>query len=290
MPAAIVHYLHADRVLKNIKVDVKNKNAYYLGAQGPDFFFCHRYLPWMKGESFEHLGNAVHEADPNEVLISMYNYCVANSSEAVISYFYGFLCHYSIDSVAHPYINAKSEILLETYPNENLNTLHNEIESALDTIMLRSETGELPGKKNLKSYVLCDEYSLKEIGSLWVQVISEVLGVKITQEKIVEAFVDTKKVFGLLNDRTGFKKQLTSKLEAGKAHTISCHIRPLLEDMDPDFANTEKAQWGKDKETYDFFELYEMATKVASEIINAFVDKKIEADNIGFYTKNKPFG
>ncbi len=290
MPAAIVHYLHADKVLKNLDVKIPNKKAYYLGAQGPDFLFCHRYFPWMKGESLEKLGNAVHEADPNAVLISMYNYCKEHQTETLYSYFYGFLCHYTIDSIAHPYINAKSEMLLKTNPKENLNTLHNEIESALDTIMLRSETGDLPGKMSLKSLVVCDIASLNQIGRLWVSVLDEVLNIKVSEKQMVEAFEDTKKVFALLNDRTGLKKQLVSKVESGKAHTISCHIRPILEDMEQDFANTSKAEWENSGNSSDFFELFDDAVVSARKIINGFTYKKINADNISVYTKNRPFG
>ncbi len=290
MPAAIVHYLHSDKVLKNIKVKVNNKKSYYLGAQGPDFLFCHRYFPWMKGESLEKLGNKVHEADADKVVMSMYGYCNNHPTETLFSYFYGFLCHYAIDSITHPYINAKSEILLESHPKENLNTLHNEIESALDTIMLSSETGELPGKKSLKSLVECDVASLNQIGRLWKYVLDDVLNIKVSDAQMVEAFEDTKKVFALLNDRTGIKKQLVCKIESGKAHTISCHIRPILESMEEDYANTNKAEWGNDNNTADFFELFEESASAAEKIINGFVDKKIGADNISVYTKSRPFG
>ncbi len=290
MPAAIVHYLHSDKVLKNIDTKISNKRAYYLGAQGPDFLFCHRYFPWMKGESLEKLGNTVHEANANKIILSMYNYCKEHQTETLYSYFYGFLCHYIIDSIAHPYINAKSEQLLEINPKENLNTLHNEIESALDTIMLRSETGELPGKTSLKSLVVCDIASLNQIGRLWKSVLDDVLNIKVSESQMVEAFKDTVKVFALLNDRTGIKKQLVSKIESGKAHTISCHIRPILENMEQDYANTNKAEWGKEHSSADFFELFDDAVISATEIINGFAHKKINAENISVYTKNRSFG
>ena len=53
MPAAITHYLHAKRVLEAMQKRESSfqmvGDAFYWGAQGPDFLFCSRFLPWQKG-------------------------------------------------------------------------------------------------------------------------------------------------------------------------------------------------------------------------------------------------
>ena len=46
MPACLTHYFFS----QNVREDLKDKAeldpcAYAWGAQGPDFFFCHRFLP-----------------------------------------------------------------------------------------------------------------------------------------------------------------------------------------------------------------------------------------------------
>lgn len=45
-----------------------NEHAFIWGAQGPDFLFSHRYLPWQKGESLEPLGGRLHEEPPSRTL------------------------------------------------------------------------------------------------------------------------------------------------------------------------------------------------------------------------------
>ena len=62
------------------------------------------------------------------------------------SYVWGFVCHYSLDCTAHPYVNWLAVELAKQRPWETPSTMHGEIESALDAIILRFETGKLPSE------------------------------------------------------------------------------------------------------------------------------------------------
>ena len=49
MPACITHHIFAKDTLQKLdSLDINPKdideNAYFWGAQGPDFFFCHKYF------------------------------------------------------------------------------------------------------------------------------------------------------------------------------------------------------------------------------------------------------
>lgn len=52
MPACLTHYYFAQNVRENLP-DASSLDAcaYAWGAQGPDFFFCHRFLPFWRGRS-----------------------------------------------------------------------------------------------------------------------------------------------------------------------------------------------------------------------------------------------
>lgn len=57
MPACLTHYYFAQSVREDLPDKASlDSCAYAWGAQGPDFFFCHRFLPFWKGESIKEYG------------------------------------------------------------------------------------------------------------------------------------------------------------------------------------------------------------------------------------------
>ena len=48
MPACLAHYYFAQNVRESLEEKASlHLCAYAWGAQGPDFFFCHRFLPCL---------------------------------------------------------------------------------------------------------------------------------------------------------------------------------------------------------------------------------------------------
>lgn len=157
MPAAITHYLHAKRVLEAMQKRESSfqvvGDAFYWGAQGPDFLFCSRFLPWQKGEKLSAYGSRLHDLTPSLLFRAIKQYETAHSNEPLPSYILGFLCHYSADRICHPFISFGAQTLLKEDPSQSEEVFHNQIESALDTIMLRYETAQLPLEFPLKRAV-----------------------------------------------------------------------------------------------------------------------------------------
>ena len=115
MPAAITHFLHSQRVLAGIKQagrETFSPEAFAWGAQGPDFFYCHRFLPWWRGQSLAGWGDRLHDAPPAETLASMWRYVKAHPEDRYArSYAQGFLCHYAADSVCHPFVEYRASLM-----------------------------------------------------------------------------------------------------------------------------------------------------------------------------------
>ena len=73
-----------------------------LGCSGPDFFFCHRFLPFWKGRSLKDYGGRLHRETPSKVLGAMRDFLKEHPDPVYRSYVWGFVCHYSLDCTAHP--------------------------------------------------------------------------------------------------------------------------------------------------------------------------------------------
>ena len=286
MPACLTHYYFAQSVREDLPDKASlDSCAYAWGAQGPDFFFCHRFLPFWKGESIKEYGTRLHEEKPSKMLGAMRDFLKTHPDSVYRSYVWGFVCHYSLDCTAHPYINWLSKELTSQRPWETPSTMHGEIEASLDTIILRSETGKLPSEMPLKYIFPKNEAVERRIAHLYRQVLFALYGEDVKEDVLVQAMDDAHHVFSLLTDRTGLKKRLFHRLEKNKPSGISSHIVPLTEEDSIDYANTQNLPWGAEGSSQSFFELYGEAQGVAGKILAGFMDGDLSA-----LTKERPFG
>jgi hypothetical protein len=299
MPAAITHFLQAEKVMEELKnqnhdfskqSDALHRNAFLWGAQGPDFLYCHRYLPWQRGKSLMEYAEKLHNEQPSRLFNEMRDYYNASGKDdMVLSYLYGFVCHYCLDRVGHPFINYVTKALLEQNPEKNEAILHNQIESSLDVIMLRYEKADLPSEFNLKWAVPKDESVQTKIADLYAFVLNRLYNLEDAGIALLQATNDCHKLFGLLNDRTTMKKPLIERFESHKG-LISCHIRAMSEGDEYDYANILHADWHwpMDSSTLrneDFFELYGRSVTESLGLIRSFLYR----ENFNKETNEIPF-
>ncbi len=282
MPAAITHFFQAQKVLEQLKMQSEfaslNQDAFLWGAQGPDFLYCHRYLPWQRGDSLKEYATQLHIEKPSKTLGAMRDFYNERShGELVLSYIYGFLCHYCLDRVGHPFVNYGTQVLLEQQPDQNEEILHNEIESALDVILLRYEKGALPVDFNLKWTIPKNAEVQSEIADLYADVLRQLFGLSNVRAALLQSTEDCRLLFGLLNDRTTIKKSLIERFEKrnGK-HSISCHIRGISEGDEYDYANILNADWqwpmnSERSRNESFLTLYKYSVTESLELIKGFL-------------------
>lgn len=145
MPAYSTHYLFAyelmDEVRKNVDFSV-DEQAVYIGTQGPDIFYDHRILPWMSGRSLRKVGSILHRAKPSVILDAMRSYVNQNPNDDIAkSYAVGFVLHYALDRVCHPYIYFMQYRFEELYKGMHHFTAHNMAEFGLDSYLLYKRLG-----------------------------------------------------------------------------------------------------------------------------------------------------
>jgi hypothetical protein len=285
MPAAITHYLHAERVMeileKSEKIEPVQRQAFLWGAQGPDFLYYHRILPWQQGASLKEYGGKLHRDDPALLFDAMREYyCASANDRILLFYLYGFICHYSLDRICHPFVYFGTQILLDKNSDQNKSSIHSQIESYLDTIMLRYEKAELPIEFNLKWTVPKSKQVQIRIAELYSYVLNQLYGAELDVTQLLQATQDCRTVYGLLNDRTTLKKNLMERLEKHNIiNSVSSYIRPVSEGDQYDYANILKAEWewpyGSGKKSHQsFFELYELSILESEKLICKFFDER----------------
>ncbi len=290
MPACLTHNLFSKDVIQRLGEQETDLCAYAWGAQGPDFLFCHRYFRTMRDKTIKTLqeyGSALHRSLPSKTLEAMRNFIRKHDNPIYRSYVLGFICHYSLDSTAHPYVNARARELAGIREGENEGTMHGEIEASLDTIVLRWKTGKLPSEVKLGDMFPKNEGVQRMTARLYRDVLFEVYGDDVSEEALYQSTKDAHLLFAACNDRTGLKRNLFNIIEKGRPHHITSHLVPLTEDPEPDFANASHSEWTHNGEphTEDFFELYEKALELAVSLCAGL-------DTVDFAqaTGERPFG
>lgn len=153
MPGSITHYLFAKDCLSklddtNIKNIIShNMDLYILGSYGPDFFAYYNYFPFISRKDISTLSDLIHDQYISLFIKHMISYstdtsCVRyafnnpNFFDITISYIYGFLSHYALDKLTHPYISSLKFNLRNQYKMKTSKSLHKSIETHIDALLL----------------------------------------------------------------------------------------------------------------------------------------------------------
>ena len=139
MPDIVVHAAFGREVEQALPEEIREKlsgDPYTFALFGPDLWFLYR--PWKRREG---RGRRMHTTRPGAFLMALADRVkVSPAPEALFSYLAGFLCHYALDSVTHPYIIHITE---EKY---DFPRCHMSFEHSLDMEELRR--AGLAGKKH----------------------------------------------------------------------------------------------------------------------------------------------
>lgn len=141
MPALYAHLRFGEEVASTLPVPFstaieKYPEAFCLGTQGPDILFYHQ--PMKKNDirtrgTYLHTfsGNAFFSAQAKKFLIAEGNSISekAENNGAYTAYLCGFLCHFVLDTICHPYIDEHSTEAVS----------HGKIESEFDKYILKRD-------------------------------------------------------------------------------------------------------------------------------------------------------
>lgn len=296
MPAYSSHYIFAKEMMEQLR-QLNNgqlcEDAVYLGTQGPDIFFFHRVLPTMPGRSCRKVGSALHRARPSVLFDEMAQY-VRDSRRDItaVSYAYGFLCHYALDRVVHPFVYGVQATLTGRHPGLKGFTVHNTIEFSLDNILLNDKLGETqPWLFDTAATVTTNEDVIERVSELLHYVIPQSTGLCVAKGQISQAVRDTKLMQKRTNDQTGRKtaviktaEVIASPVLAG--YRMSVMIRPRELERCKRFLNSGHGRWVNPNRPdavrhESFFDLYEQAKVECLTLIKAFnqtVDKGVSMD------------
>ena len=118
MPATVTHAYFAMDVydalpigLKSLLMDEKKRMRMF--GQSMDALFFYNKISLKKGEKVQEFGNYFHTHKSQEFFLNLINYIKYNcyyKIPDVMSFLYGMICHYKLDSKIHPFVFYKTGV------------------------------------------------------------------------------------------------------------------------------------------------------------------------------------
>lgn len=147
MPSSMTHtYFGIDvynKLNKACQKKINNNLEYYkLFCQGTDPFMFYHFLIGKKAKEMGEIQKILHTTKTREFFITTINYINDNNlnNTEVITYLYGYICHYFLDLYTHPLIYYKSGIFKSNDKNTyKYNGLHQKIEYAIDLYFINKK-------------------------------------------------------------------------------------------------------------------------------------------------------
>ena len=268
MPALFTHYKFGQDVLKNVNSKLSNDisssiHYYNMFNQGFDNLY---YYP-IKWNYYKNFAIKAHKNKIPDFFTNMIKYILDNNinNPELNNMIYGFINHYTIDTIIHPFIN---------YQVKNLNISHTRIEYILDskinkdfnTKIYKTVIPRLHFSKDLIKmidYVFINTHNEKNIGKIFNRSHNN-------DYYIYRYFVHDKK--GI---KTKFYKifDLVFRNKKFPLHENTFYVK----EFDPRIINEDKNNWHNPKNknelyNYSYNELYNYSLIIATKVNNLAYD------------------
>lgn len=149
MPATYAHYVFGNRVLEELPETLRKRldahaSLYETGLHGPDVLYFYRPIVKNRVLRIGHAQHAKPAADFLEPALST----VTPQDEAGLAYLSGFICHFTLDHLCHPYIEGQIR---------KTGRSHAEMEVAFDRLMNRRYAESYPPSRLVERLTLTEK-------------------------------------------------------------------------------------------------------------------------------------
>lgn len=256
--------------------------AFLLGNQGPDPLFYSVALPWLHAN--HDLGSVMHDAKPAELIDAFKTglpFLAAPERSVARAYALGFLCHYTLDSTAHPFIFAQQYALCDAgepgLTRADGHEVHAYIETELDELVLFTQRAETVERFNPARDILKGtERMLGIVSKLYAYVAMAVYGRTVPESLFRDSVHAMRLGQSVFHSPSGLKRLALGNLEQLARPYSFCRAmthRPV-ERTESLFDNRQHERWENpftaEASTESFADLYAHALRKAQENIAAF--------------------
>lgn len=289
MPDIITHYIFGLDTAQNLKQThlypllKENRDLFLIGLQGPDPIYYHHL---RKKDNKSYIASKMHTEKTGDFLVStlcqIKKYDVSSKEfNEGMSFISGFICHYILDSMAHPYIFYLGGRYVEELPEtRKYMGLHKKIELAIDTILCEEKFSMKSSDFKVHKLILKNIQLPESLISMFDETLFLNYGISNGGQIFKDSYEDIRTYYKLTYDKFGAKKAfatLTSPLIprsispfTGSFSYFNC-INP-----DFDYMNRNKRVWlhpvTGNVYTFSFYDILRNANKKSTTLLQAAYD------------------
>ena len=210
----LAHELDAQSPI-GIAVD-SHPDAFYLGAEGPDFFFFD-LIPSPGHPSHMKYGSLIHSHDIDAFFHQGLFYTLKLQDpferDTCLAYLMGFSVHHELDGKTHPFIYYHTGQYQHDKATRVFAYIHTYYEVLLDTAYLQYERGELATDFNFKRLFRISNEEAKIIGRLMENIFTVVFDKPLDVFDFMRAVKAAHAVAGMTSDPTNRKRNVLRHIE-----------------------------------------------------------------------------
>ena len=228
MADSYAHQYNARNALTIAGYTPRVLDAFILGSNGPDpLFFYQMHNPFRR-YSLDKLGTYMHNHKTGAFLQNLFRLA---QTDAQKDYCLGFLCHYSLDSNLHPYVNYITSAYGLPY---NIPSGHGYFESTLDSLISFDATGQYCA--DVEAYFPeINKMHLDQIVALFKSAVDATYPEEVySRKEYLQAFKDFKSIKNLF--KTSFPCKRTTcyvveKILGAKEGFVASHLQPCVREI-----------------------------------------------------------
>ncbi len=245
MAKGVQSQLHESKLLSTIDA---YEDVFLFASSGPDFLFYYNMWPWDDPQAAKRVGDygsLMHTQHINEFVDTMVAIALkqveARNRDIMLAFIAGYLCHWALDSVAHPFIFYRSGDLQGTAAYD-----HYQYESNLDSKLVQLIYEQKLSEYKAYRFMNMKPYHEKVVAFLVTHAHQHVYDSTISEADCLTSMQDARNMLKVLYDPYGFKYPLVRLYERlalqGKT-PFSSHMVTLKMDHEVDELNQDRQGW-----------------------------------------------
>lgn len=235
MPNVLTHGLMALKAKEHVSAShiqraiSTYRDVYLFGSNGPDFLFYYNVWPWLDQQEADRVsghGRIMHKEKINEFVDTMIAIVKKQTDkqvkEIMISFIAGYLCHWALDSVAHPFVFYRSG---NTKGKQKYD--HYRYESMIDSKMVIEVYQEKLCKYPTRNFLSMDKKSEKVVAFLVSHAHQRVYDSTLSSKECLSSMRRAKEILPLFFDPYTLKHgalRLLEKLVYDGDRIITSHM------------------------------------------------------------------
>lgn len=221
MPNVLTHGLMALKAKEHVSASQiqqaisKHRDVYLFGSNGPDFLFYYNVWPWLDQKEADRVsehGTIMHKEKINEFIDTMIAIAKKQTNNQarniMISFIAGYLCHWALDSVAHPFVFYRSGNM-----NGKRKYDHYRYESMIDSKMVVEVYQEKLSKYPSKKFLSMNKTSERVVSFLVSHAHQRVYDSTLSSEECLSAMKRAKQILPLFFDPYTIKHRVIRPIE-----------------------------------------------------------------------------